>query len=71
MKLKRASIVVARVVIGAAVAGGPYLAYPVQMSTLGRYDTELFDFPVPSSRHDNDRIERRFQSRAVACEAQQ
>jgi hypothetical protein len=35
MKLKRASIVVARVVIGAAVAGGLYLAYPVQMSTLG------------------------------------
>jgi hypothetical protein len=35
MKLKRASIVVARVVIGAAVAGGLCLAYPVQMSTLG------------------------------------
>jgi hypothetical protein len=44
MKLKRASIVVTRVVIGAAVAGG---------------------------LDDNDRIERRFQSRAVACEAQQ
>jgi hypothetical protein len=70
MKLKRATIVVARVVIGAAVAAACISLTRSRCPHLG-VCTELFDFPVPSSRHDNDRIERRFQSRAVACEAQQ
>ena len=62
MKYKLLIIAVALGVTGAAVAGALYLAYPVQVTTLGRYGTELFYFLVRASRHDNHGIECGLQS---------
>ena len=44
-------------VTGAAIGGALYLAYPVQVSTLGGSDAQLSYFLVRTSRHDNDGIE--------------
>ena len=41
MKYKLLIIAGALGVTGAAVGGGLYLAYPVQVSTLGGYDAQL------------------------------
>ncbi len=70
MKYKLLIIAVALGVIGAAVGGGLYLAYPVQVTTLAGYGAQLPSFLVGTSRHDNHGIERGLQSpdcRALAC----
>ena len=50
MKYKLLIIAVALGVIGAAVGGGLYLAYPVQVSTLGREWRAITFFPGPRLR---------------------
>ena len=62
MKYKLLIIAGALGVTGAAIGGALYLAYPVQVSTLGRYGAQLSSFLVRTSRHDNHGIERGLQS---------
>ena len=66
MKYKLLIIAGALGVTGAAVGGGLYLAYPVQVTTLAGYDAQLSSFLVGASRHDNHGIERGLQSTAAA-----
>jgi hypothetical protein len=62
MMYKLLIIAVALGVIGAAVGGGLYLAYPVQITTLAAMARQLPSFLVGASRHDNHGIERGLQS---------
>ena len=67
MKYKLLIIAVALGVTGAAVGGGLYLAYPVQVTTLAAMARNYLHFLVRASRHDNHGIERGLQRRRGCC----